>query len=207
MKNPPNFPPVCSSRNLPCNYYISFIPFSSVEHTETPAKHSNLTASIGTMNSLFGNGTRESPIILDDDDDDTCAICLDNLTSMTKVGTISGCTHKFCFDCIDMWAATENSCPCCKARFRTIYRVVPLPPSLLEDTAATTGTGEKRSTNLKLISGRSNTGTSSTDHSIRRVSFRTVEDRRQPAFRGVSNSQPSLSTTGPVNVGRRRSIL
>lgn len=31
----------------------------------------------------------------------TCAICLDKPDTLVDLATISGCTHKFCFDCID----------------------------------------------------------------------------------------------------------
>ena len=33
--------------------------------------------------------------------DFTCAICLDKPDKLEDLATISGCTHKFCFDCID----------------------------------------------------------------------------------------------------------
>ena len=191
------------------------------------------------MKPLVGKGTRESPIVLDDDDDieskdlkpaaidpgtnvspaptllpftdATCAICLDTPISMTDVATISGCTHEFCFDCIDRWAATENSCPCCKARFRTIDRVVPLPPNSIEAAAL--------STNLNLNPGTARTSRSSTDHSTRRINSRTVEDRMQPSVRAsieryrlwrreavlhsldmVQTSSLIQAETGPVSV-------
>ena len=31
----------------------------------------------------------------------TCAICLDKPDTLVDLATISGCSHKFCFDCID----------------------------------------------------------------------------------------------------------
>ena len=184
----PNFPPHRSSRNLTTTTTIPLSSHFQVSSTQP-------TPSSGTMKPLVGKGTRESPIVLADDDDietndtkpaandpgsttgstsltllpftdDTCAICLDTPTSMTDVATISGCTHKFCFDCIDRWAATENSCPCCKARFRTIDRVVPLTPSSIEADPGTASTSR-----------------SSADHSTRRINSRTVEDRRQSSVR------------------------
>lgn len=36
---------------------------------------------------------------------------------------ISGCDHKFCFECIETWAERENSCPLCKTRFTKIDRL------------------------------------------------------------------------------------
>lgn len=84
---------------------------------------------------------------------------------MTDVASISGCMHKFCFDCIDKWAETENKCPLCKADFRTIDRVVALPPSSTEDAAANNMESARESS-----SDTSNCGP---------VNSRTVEDRSQ----------------------------
>ena len=61
--------------------------------------------------------------------DFVCPICLDRPSKMSDVASISGCTHRFCWDCIGKWAETENRCPCCKARYYTIDRVVPLAPA------------------------------------------------------------------------------
>jgi len=36
---------------------------------------------------------------------------------------ISGCEHKFCFECIRLWSERENKCPLCKVRFTKIDRV------------------------------------------------------------------------------------
>ena len=41
-------------------------------------------------------------------EDITCPICQDTPSSMTQVAKISGCDHRFCFDCIDKWANTGN---------------------------------------------------------------------------------------------------
>ena len=91
--------------------------------------------------------------------DFTCPICLDCPSSLHELATISSCTHKFCFECIGTWAKTENRCPCCKARFRTIDRVEPLP-------LATNGRRGKRKRRL-------------TDNSP--VNSHTVQDRNQPS--------------------------
>jgi hypothetical protein len=148
--------PTASFESQPSPYHHSYLPYHFYPIIfKCRAPSLQPTSSSGTMEPLVGKRTRESPIVLDDDDDaiaskymkpaandpgsttgstlltllpftdDTCAICLDTPTSMKDVATISGCTHKFCFGCIVRWAATENSCPCCKARFRTIDRFVP----------------------------------------------------------------------------------
>jgi hypothetical protein len=36
---------------------------------------------------------------------------------------IDGCSHRFCFGCIEKWSERENKCPLCKARFTKIERV------------------------------------------------------------------------------------
>ena len=70
--------------------------------------------------------------------DFTCAICLDTPSCMTEMASISGCMHQFCFDCIHRWAERKSKCPCCNARFESIYRMVDLPPSTIE---AASGSG------------------------------------------------------------------
>jgi hypothetical protein len=164
-----------------------------------------------------GNGTKEFPIELDVEGseimgsltppadeaaltlahltDFTCAICLDSPLSITDVASISGCTHTFCFDCIDKWADTENRCPCCKARFRTIDRVVALPPSPVEidspaTSAAKTAGGRKgkrkRSSNSSSSpNSRSRRSASASSPANRRPNSRTVEDRNQPSMSGI----------------------
>lgn len=119
--------------------------------------------------------------------DFTCAICLDAPSCMSEVASIGGCTHRFCFDCIDRWAETENRCPCCKTRFRTIDRVVALPPSPAE-TQEAAGGGEgggggrrgKRKRERRGSSpnarGSRRGGNASSD---RRVNSRVVEERSQ----------------------------
>mmetsp|Transcript_35736 Transcript_35736/g.64355 ORF Transcript_35736/g.64355 Transcript_35736/m.64355 type:complete len:1166 (-) Transcript_35736:116-3613(-) len=51
----------------------------------------------------------------------TCCICLEEPTHDELAG-INGCSHPFCFTCIETWADQENSCPLCKARFFKIDR-------------------------------------------------------------------------------------
>eukprot|EP01083_Nonionella_stella_P231908 818571_1 len=100
---------------------------------------------------------------------------------MNEVATISGCTHRFCFDCIDKWAQTENKCPCCKERFRTIDRAVALP-------AECSPVGGRRGKRKRQAAAsgsntrarRSPSGSSSPSRN-RRVNSRTVEDRNQQA--------------------------
>lgn len=52
----------------------------------------------------------------DDDHHIQCAICLDCADS-SNAATVSGCEHRFCFKCIDRWAARKNECPLCKKSF------------------------------------------------------------------------------------------
>lgn len=68
----------------------------------------------------------------DDDEDDvgekkpeavhTCCICMSDVEPL-DLAHINGCEHRFCFVCIEKWAARENSCPLCKQRFTKIDRV------------------------------------------------------------------------------------
>ena len=172
-----------------------------------------------------GNGTKEFPIELDVEGseimgsltppadeaaltlahltDFTCAICLDAPPSITDVASISGCTHTFCFDCIDKWADTENRCPCCKARFRTIDRMVALPPSP-PDAATSTGTSGIRSTTLNPNLGTTSARVSPSDHSNRRLNSRSVEDRSQPSMATVDSRNVSASEGSTLSGAARR---
>eukprot|EP00804_Cyclotella_cryptica_P024435 CCRYP_019254-RB/>CCRYP_019254-RB protein AED:0.07 eAED:0.07 QI:1355/1/1/1/0/0.33/3/1288/616 len=51
-----------------------------------------------------------------------CCICLE-IPTAEDLASISGCSHPFCFGCIEKWAERENTCPLCKARFLNIERV------------------------------------------------------------------------------------
>jgi hypothetical protein len=42
----------------------------------------------------------------------TCAICLDKPDTLVDLATISGCSHKFCFDCIDKVSYRESERDC-----------------------------------------------------------------------------------------------
>ena len=58
----------------------------------------------------------------DNDADDNCCICLDK-PSDHELSNIDGCSHPYCFSCIEKWSERENSCPQCKSRFTKIERV------------------------------------------------------------------------------------
>mmetsp|Transcript_33207 Transcript_33207/g.69883 ORF Transcript_33207/g.69883 Transcript_33207/m.69883 type:complete len:553 (-) Transcript_33207:331-1989(-) len=130
-------------------------------------------------------------------EDFTCAICLDAPPSMTEVATISGCTHQFCFDCIDKWAETENKCPCCKSRFRTIDRAVALPATpearrgKRKRAAASSGSNTRARRG-----GAASSATGPSPRSNRRVNSRTVEDRNQ-----------QTATAFPINAALVEQIL
>lgn len=50
-----------------------------------------------------------------------CAICLDFPDDPKHIATVSGCTHRFCFQCIEKWAHKgSNECPLCKSSFHLI---------------------------------------------------------------------------------------
>mmetsp|Transcript_6151 Transcript_6151/g.11013 ORF Transcript_6151/g.11013 Transcript_6151/m.11013 type:complete len:521 (+) Transcript_6151:280-1842(+) len=146
--------------------------------------------------------------------DFTCAICLDAPSTMTEVARISGCTHQFCFDCIDKWAATENKCPCCKERFRTIDRVVSLPEEASPRRPKRKRQNASTGSNTRARRGEGGSA-ASTARSNRRVNSRTVEDRNQQSMSAFpinaaiveqilasfSNLGGSLRGTGQVTFG------
>jgi len=56
----------------------------------------------------------------------TCVICMDKPDTLVDLATISGCTHKFCFDCIDK----VRFSPICFSWGGIVYPAIP-PPSPL----------------------------------------------------------------------------
>jgi len=71
------------------------------------------------------NNAKESKL---EGEDSMCSICLDE-PSIYEVASIDGCSHKFCFICIEKWADKENTCPLCRKRFNVISRVNKPPPN------------------------------------------------------------------------------
>ncbi|CAG9314654.1 unnamed protein product [Blepharisma stoltei] len=51
---------------------------------------------------------------------ETCGICLN---AVEFQGKLDCCKHSFCFECIERWSQTENTCPLCKLRFTSITRI------------------------------------------------------------------------------------
>ncbi|KAG6597891.1 PHD and RING finger domain-containing protein 1 [Phytophthora cinnamomi] len=56
-----------------------------------------------------------------DTEEDACCICQD-LVDVLKQGFLSGCDHRFHFDCIVAWAKVTNLCPLCKTKFNSVTR-------------------------------------------------------------------------------------
>lgn len=54
----------------------------------------------------------------------TCTICLCEPDKL-EVSSLDGCSHLFCFSCIEKWSERENTCPLCKCRFSRITRINP----------------------------------------------------------------------------------
>ena len=53
---------------------------------------------------------------------DFCTICIEELTTQ-NLSTINCCDHKFCYDCISIWALkSSNTCPNCKETFNKITK-------------------------------------------------------------------------------------
>jgi hypothetical protein len=50
---------------------------------------------------------------------DKCCICISDIPKKKKA-SLDCCNHVFCRGCIEKWAKTENSCPLCKRKFKTI---------------------------------------------------------------------------------------
>jgi hypothetical protein len=53
-------------------------------------------------------------------DKPVCTICIEEVVE-AKEARINGCSHKFCFECINSWAQKcSNTCPNCKKKFTEI---------------------------------------------------------------------------------------
>ncbi|XP_031094361.1 E3 ubiquitin-protein ligase RNF38-like [Ipomoea triloba] len=63
--------------------------------------------------SLLGTSTFETSYH-DDEDKDSCCICLDEFSTGDELGKIN-CEHKFHFMCIREWLKRNNICPICRA--------------------------------------------------------------------------------------------
>ena len=55
-------------------------------------------------------------------EDDPCPICLGEIDKAARVAL---CFHRFCFGCIQRWAAMRPVCPLCRRPFDRILRVLP----------------------------------------------------------------------------------
>ena len=53
---------------------------------------------------------------------DKCCICISDIPKKKKA-SLDCCNHVFCRGCIEKWAKTENSCPLCKRKFKTITSI------------------------------------------------------------------------------------
>jgi len=65
--------------------------------------------------------------------DFVCAICHE-CPNDSSVASVSGCNHRFCFDCINRWARIRNVCPLCNISFEDI--------TSFDGVATTVGGGE-----------------------------------------------------------------
>lgn len=54
-------------------------------------------------------------------DSDKCYICLSSFEKQT-VGSLDGCSHFFCFECIYQWSQTANTCPVDRISFTYIHQ-------------------------------------------------------------------------------------
>lgn len=154
-----------------------------------------------------------------------CPICLDCPSSGSEVASISGCTHRFCFDCIGRWADTENKCPLCKERFRTIDRVIPAaPPPPAAAAASEVATGSvttrrgKRKREREVSAGRNAARRGQRDAAAASAAAaapsnsRTVEDRNQQSISSLINMAfieqmlETLATGGHFRAGEHVSV-
>ncbi|KAK4816927.1 hypothetical protein QYF61_025423 [Mycteria americana] len=63
-------------------------------------------------------------------EDDPCPICLGEINNAACVAL---CFHRFCFGCIQRWAATRTVCPLCRRPFDRVLQVLPADDEEEED--------------------------------------------------------------------------
>ncbi len=75
------------------------------------------------------------------DESKKCCICLE-VPKKSELAQLDGCTHPYCFGCIEQWAARENTCPQCKKKFNEIKRVHKMKIKKKRGKGAANGTGD-----------------------------------------------------------------
>lgn len=113
---------------------------------EEDSKPSATKTSIRKRSSPSKAEEEPAPKKLKPDEEATCCICLE-IPTKEDLASISGCSHPFCFGCIEKWADRENTCPLCKARFSKIEKVNG------ESSEKTVSDKNQRSDYLSLLSG------------------------------------------------------
>lgn len=85
---------------------------SSVHRNSSKQRHRRSRKSSKRRISGRNSKTRKPEVVTD-----TCAICLDEICESKGV---LNCGHEYCFECIDQWTKSDNSCPLCKIKSKTL---------------------------------------------------------------------------------------
>lgn len=54
-------------------------------------------------------------VVMEDDNEETCAICKNYFAKNDITRQINICSHKFHCECIEKWFTTNNNCPICRS--------------------------------------------------------------------------------------------
>ena len=82
-----------------------------VKKTPVTTKHNKKT--------IASKGKKITKVPKEKEEKDKCCICISDIPKKKKA-SLDCCNHVFCRGCIEKWAKTENSCPLCKRKFKTI---------------------------------------------------------------------------------------
>lgn len=92
------------------NNVVNRIRKTATKQTDLEKKH-NVTSDTNIMD-MFSNQYEEDDE--EDNDDETCGICLDEIPE-NDIG-VTKCGHIFCYECLKAWIIKSHVCPYCKKK-------------------------------------------------------------------------------------------
>jgi hypothetical protein len=86
--------------------------YLELAHGEIIEVIENKFEDINSINNYFGNEFDLD--ILSNESNNTCSICLNEMSQKDKLRKMRNCEHIFRKDCIDNWLLIKSNCPYCR---------------------------------------------------------------------------------------------